>query len=1145
MASQDIYIPYPARGLSETYGYAFQEELTSRDERNMRTRDPRTGRFRGAQRAGMSMFRDNDGQLNGAEKIRNIAVVPVNANTGSDSAIRTTLAVEHEGPTAFAGQRLLRSNSAGEFAVVDSIVGFVTVRVFNEDMEAQATVSAFGAAAAADYAPYIAMPDDTGHLVFVNDNKVQVYDLYTAAQPFLVQSIDATWALTGGDIHDVVVQNGKLYVLAVQRDDLEVSDVPAGVPRTQTPADVACAYSLTEITDYTAVGQFSLLTISHRDCRWQEATLASHFDGTHATGVSRFSPPSAAYWRNPGYRAVGRLSTVVSNAGTTLCVSISNERWGVTFEHDLDSLAGSPLSAWGQGITAFNYRRAFLTDWSNYESRFYVGDERAILGTGAAAHLVPNAPSSDDSMFSSFGRALWDKDTQQELTVTSAPTAGDSIVITGPRESDGTICTLTIAFAAGTVTGSFPARVTATATSCTVTVSLGSVSGVTSVGQWAALIDGAYTMAVWYIKDGTYGNAGNPLYSDCAPNVVVARVPPYYPGSNSTGDLTISHPDVRTTLTSTSYVQVNGTWTTRTDGVQTQFTNATSTPNLRLHARPGVAAPSEAWGYDLGGVNAADLREQTTSVDATGNTYFATGLNAYNFGSAKALLVVPYGYATTATAYTFDDAAVTSDRSQNMLPSRFGTDFEQGIGLTNEVMGAQAVYRLVDYNTGFNSVGREVFVVAVAGNTLKGHTASGYVAPTNNAVFDVNGYIDSAVGFERAYYTDGLKYYTYNPRTGANGAVAELIASAGSVPKFCQLISYWRDRLVIAREAAYPGRWHMSKVGDPTNWEFLPDIPTVLDAVSSQTSQAGQVPDAINAVIPWTDDLLLFGGDSTLWALAGDPLAANSFFDLISDQTGVAFGRAWCKDPEGNLWFFGSDGGLYFMQPQSRPVRVSLNRVEYQLRSIDFSNYLVELAWNPVDEGVHIMQMPKGSGGTIVDHWFYEVPTQSWHKDRFGIASTDLIQPTTVTRCNGDLPNDRVLLVGGEDGRIRCLPASVNEVSRSDEKTNTAAVGIDSYMTIGPLVNTPYQGSTQVTEFGAVLSPTGNGCNYEFFSTDEPENLGEAVARGTLQAGRNDRRLVRVSGDHLFMRIRNAVPNQTWAWEGGYAKQDYAGDLRR
>ena len=144
MASEDIYIPYPAKGLSETYGYAFQEELTSRDERNMRTRDPRTGRFRGAQRAGMSIFRDNEDQLNSTEKIRNIAVIPVSANTGDSSSVRTALAVEHEGTeinSFFDQERVLRSNSSGEFCVYTEAVGFGIMYVYNEDMQIVKTAS--------------------------------------------------------------------------------------------------------------------------------------------------------------------------------------------------------------------------------------------------------------------------------------------------------------------------------------------------------------------------------------------------------------------------------------------------------------------------------------------------------------------------------------------------------------------------------------------------------------------------------------------------------------------------------------------------------------------------------------------------------------------------------------------------------------------------------------------------------------------------------------------------------------------------------------------------------------------------------------------------------------------------------------------
>jgi hypothetical protein len=38
---------------------------------------------------------------------------------------------------------------------------------------------------------------------------------------------------------------------------------------------------------------------------------------------------------------------------------------------------------------------------------------------------------------------------------------------------------------------------------------------------------------------------------------------------------------------------------------------------------------------------------------------------------------------------------------------------------------------------------------------------------------------------------------------------------------------------------------------------------------------------------------------------------------------------------------------------------------------------------------------------------------------------------------------------------------------------------------------------------------------------------------------------VRVSGDHVYMRLRNALPDQSWAYETGDAEIASAGSLRR
>jgi hypothetical protein len=305
------------------------------------------------------------------------------------------------------------------------------------------------------------------------------------------------------------------------------------------------------------------------------------------------------------------------------------------------------------------------------------------------------------------------------------------------------------------------------------------------------------------------------------------------------------------------------------------------------------------------------------------------------------------------------------------------------------------------------------------------------------------------------------------------------------------------------------------------------------------------VPDIINAIVPWTDDILLFGGDSSIWALSGDPMAGG-VMDMVTDETGMSFGRPYCKDPSGSLWFFGSTGGLYLMQRGTIPQRMSLGRIERQLREVDLSAFYIQLQWNQMDEGVHIFQMPFGAGGTIVNHWFYEAKSGAYHKDKFGILGTDKIQPTAVIRLDGDTADDRTILIGGEDGRIRQWGKdSDGAIPKSDEQTTSADIAIDSYILIGPLVNSPTEAAQQVTELDAVLSSSQNGCNFEIFSSDEPDVLGTPAATGSFLAGRNDKRLIRTSGDHVFIRLRNAKVGECWAFEGASALVSYGGEVRR
>ena len=72
-----------------------------------------------------------------------------------------------------------------------------------------------------------------------------------------------------------------------------------------------------------------------------------------------------------------------------------------------------------------------------------------------------------------------------------------------------------------------------------------------------------------------------------------------------------------------------------------------------------------------------------------------------------------------------------------------------------------------------------------------------------------------------------------------------------------------------------------------------------------------------------------------------------------------------------------------------------------------------------------------------------------------------------------------------------------------------------------------------------------DGCGFELFAADNPEAFGTAKATGSFTPGRNNAQLVRVSGDNLFMRLRNASLNQRWSYEAGTMTVSGAGAIRR
>ena len=392
-----------------------------------------------------------------------------------------------------------------------------------------------------------------------------------------------------------------------------------------------------------------------------------------------------------------------------------------------------------------------------------------------------------------------------------------------------------------------------------------------------------------------------------------------------------------------------------------------------------------------------------------------------------------------------------------------------------------------------------------------------------DALYSESRHLQSEVLFNKVFYTDGLTYKYYDPRgaeldTPTDRVYDWISKSGGEMPKRGKLLCGWRGRMVIAHLADDPQEWHMSKQGDPFNWDLYPPVLNAQQAVSGTVSKIGKVPDLINALIPYNDDLMIVGGDHTLWRFTGDPMFGGQL-DLISDVTGMSFGRPWCKDPEGVIYFFGSRGGVYAMTPQGLPQRITIHSIDRRLADIDLATYRVELIWNTRDDGLHLFKIPYAAGGQIISHFFWERKTGAWFEDEFGDTS---LQPTAATVLDGDAAADRAVLVGGEDGVVRRWTETV----ASDD-----GFAINSKVLIGPVVPPSSDSEVRVDRLEGVLADAQGGVRYEIIATDNPDTIPSAYTSGAMGPGRNPVIRARARGAAVYVRLANSSTGERWSLE--------------
>ena len=323
---------------------------------------------------------------------------------------------------------------------------------------------------------------------------------------------------------------------------------------------------------------------------------------------------------------------------------------------------------------------------------------------------------------------------------------------------------------------------------------------------------------------------------------------------------------------------------------------------------------------------------------------------------------------------------------------------------------------------------RSASLIVVAGGTVKKieqgvlTTATGGTSALTTEPYRVNG----VQAFSQLFYVDGTnaKYYDLATDTVATWTAS----SAGTLPSGARLIARYRGRLVLSGIVSDPSNWFMSKVGDPFDWDYAPATVTVIQAVAGNASEVGLVGDVVTALMPFSDDAMLIGGDQSIWQMSGDPAAGGSI-DLVTDKVGVAW-NAWTQDPAGAIYFLGVDG-VYRIEKNQLPIKITENKLDRRFKDIDLSSVRCLMAWDLLRQGLVLTLATPGTSSQT--SYFWDSRTDGWSVDRYPSS----MGPSFVYAYDSEDADDTKFLLGCKDSYIREVSPTASD---DDGTTMTASV---------------------------------------------------------------------------------------------------------
>lgn len=506
----------------------------------------------------------------------------------------------------------------------------------------------------------------------------------------------------------------------------------------------------------------------------------------------------------------------------------------------------------------------------------------------------------------------------------------------------------------------------------------------------------------------------------------------------------------------------------------------------------------------------------------------------------------PIGGVVRRSSYQDSRAEYTTPDALNIWPDDTAQERERG-GTRPGVeevddFGGSAVNLISDVSW-VNSGSLVRTVVAAAGGSL--HSTTGTSFSSVGSVSSSKNLCATDIS-QKLYIGGGAQVRVYTPATNSLADLSSIVTE-GTAPTNCKLVAKFNNRLVLAGDPSSPQNAYFSAMDDQTNWEYAPDEDDVhpTNAFELNLTDQGRIGEPIRALIEHSSSCLLFGCDSSIWAMRGDPLDGGRVVN-ISNSIGVHSARSWCYDPDGWLYFLSPNDGIYMMEPGcgSTPRSISRERLPKELIDLDVSTHTISMSYDVRFRGI-FLGVTKDSGTST--HYWIDTRTVRG-SDSVGNMS---FWPTRLTELNptssyrlgfrASSGSESTTWIGTTDGKIIRFNRSVFQ---DDGASFPAYIDIGPFPVASPgrdgiLARLQISLATGSEEVVASIR-TGKTAQAAFEAT-----AATSAVRPLLISGLNPMWYVRRRGPNIVLRLEsNGNGDAPWSVENIVAWRQDAGELR-